>query len=124
MKELAGVMAAASQVEAFCRGKGWRFCFIGGIAVQRWGSPRFTQDVDLTLMTGFGPVEAFVDSVLHQFAGRFPYARQFAIDHRVLLVRTAEGVHIDFALGAYPFEQASIERATLWKFDEIISLTI
>ena len=24
-------------------------CFIGGIAVQRWGAPRVTQDVDMTI---------------------------------------------------------------------------
>jgi len=39
MSDLAGVMAAAAEVETFCRGRGWRYCFIGGIAVQRWGMP-------------------------------------------------------------------------------------
>ena len=37
MNTLEGVMAAAAEVEAFCRQRGWRYCFIGGIAVQRWG---------------------------------------------------------------------------------------
>ncbi len=28
--------------------EGWRFCFIGGVAQQRWGEPRLTEDVVLT----------------------------------------------------------------------------
>lgn len=119
----AGVIAAAAEVEAFCRGEGWRFCFIGGIAVQRWGMPRFTQDVDLTLLTGFGSEAKFVDTVLQHFSGRLRDTRQFALDRRVLLARTTGGVDLDFALGAFPFEEASIERATLWKVTDSISLT-
>ena len=26
----------ASEVQSFCRVRGWRSCFIGGIALQRW----------------------------------------------------------------------------------------
>ncbi len=90
-------MLAAAEVEAFCRSRGWKFCFIGGIAVQRWGMPRFTQDVDLTLFTGFGNESQFVDDLLSQFHARMRNARQFAIDRRVLLARTGSGVDIDFA---------------------------
>jgi Nucleotidyl transferase AbiEii toxin, Type IV TA system len=123
MSELAGVMAAAAEVEEFCQRQGWRFCLIGGIAVQRWGMPRFTQDVDLTLLTGFGGEEKFINALLGQFAGRLRDARQFALDHRVLLARTADGIDLDFALGAFPFEEASIARATPWKVNDATSLT-
>lgn len=44
------IFAAALEVQAFCRERGWRFCFIGGLTVQRWGEPRLTQDVDMTLL--------------------------------------------------------------------------
>jgi hypothetical protein len=54
MIPLPDVLAAAGEVQSFCQQHGWRFCFIGGVAVQRWGEPRLTQDVDLTLLTGFG----------------------------------------------------------------------
>src|SRR5436309_5772153 len=104
MNELSGVMAAAAEVQVFCAGQGWRFCFIGGIAVQRWGMPRFTQDVDLTLFTGVGAEEKFVDVLLRRFPGRLRDARQFALDRRVLLARSASGVDLDIALGAFPFE--------------------
>ena len=32
----------AVQLQPFCDRRGWRSCFIGGIAVQRWGEPRVT----------------------------------------------------------------------------------
>jgi len=28
---------AASEIQRLCDGEGWGFCFIGGLAVQRWG---------------------------------------------------------------------------------------
>jgi len=31
------IFAAALEVQAFCRDRGWQFCFIGAVAVQRWG---------------------------------------------------------------------------------------
>lgn len=123
MNELTGVMAAAAEVERFCRQQGWRFCFIGGIAVQRWGTPRFTQDVDLTLLTGFGSEAQFVDKLLQHFPGRLQDARKFAIERRVLLARSAAGIDIDFALGAFPFEEQSIDRATPWNIGAPGSIT-
>ena len=117
------VMAAAAEVEAFCRSRGWRFCFIGGIAVQRWGTPRFTQDVDATVLAGFGQEEMFVDAILANFPARRPDARRLALDHRVLLVRTAAGVPVDFSLGAMEFEEHSIRRASLWQANQAIAIT-
>jgi hypothetical protein len=114
MIHLPRVLAAAGDVQAFCREKGWQFCFIGGIAVQRWGEPRMTQDVDLTLLTGFGKEEEFTDILLRAFGGRRPDARQFALTHRVALVRTSDGVDVDIAFGALPFEERSIQRASAW----------
>ena len=64
MTDMVDVLAAAVAVQRLCLGHGWRFCFIGGISVQRWGNPRFTVDVDLTLMTGYGVEERFVDQLL------------------------------------------------------------
>ncbi len=36
------IFAAALEVQAFCRARRWKFCFIGALAVQRWGEPRLT----------------------------------------------------------------------------------
>ena len=87
----------AERVQALCLGHGWRFCFIGGVALQRWGEPRVTADVDLTLLTGFGGEEGFVDELLRHFAPRIPDAKQFALLNRVLLLESADGIGIDVA---------------------------
>lgn len=42
---------------------GWPFCFIGGVAVQHWGEPRVTRDLDLTVFTGFGGEAPVVDGL-------------------------------------------------------------
>ena len=123
MSGLDGVILAAAEVEAFCRDHGWQFCFIGGVAVQRWGMPRFTQDVDLTLMATWGTEAKFVDILLEKFPARLATARKFALEHRVLLARTASGIDLDFALGAFPFEEASTKRATVWAVNDQITLT-
>jgi hypothetical protein len=123
MKEMTGVMAAAAEVQTFCQGHGWRFCFIGGIAVQRWGTPRFTQDVDLTLLTELGREAPVIDAILAHFPGRLGNARQFALERRVLLARTTSGVDLDCALGALPFEESAIDRASLWPISDTQALT-
>ena len=47
------VINAAAELQSVCESQGWQFCFIGGLALQRWGEPRETVDVDLTLLTVF-----------------------------------------------------------------------
>jgi hypothetical protein len=122
MNGVEGVLAAAAEVQALCERRGWRFCFIGGVAVQRWGSPRFTDDVDLTLLTGFGKEAQFVDPLLAELEGRRPDAREFALTHRVLLARTVAGVGVDVALGGLPFEERSIDRSTRWAVSPGVTL--
>lgn len=41
----------AVEIQAFLDRQGWQFCFIGGIAVQRWSEARVTRDVDIALLT-------------------------------------------------------------------------
>lgn len=91
----------------------WRFCFIGGVANFRWGTPRLTADLDLTILTGFGREAEFARVLLAHFASRIPDPMDFAGRYRVLLLRTEDGMPIDIALGAMPFEERSIERSSL-----------
>lgn len=97
------VFSAAVEIQAFCLMKRYRFCFIGGLAVARWGEPRFTEDADLTLMTGWGGEVPYVETLLSAFESRIPDARPFALENRVLLLRAGNGVALDIALGALPF---------------------
>lgn len=105
------LVALAADVQEFCLGRGWRFCFIDGLAVQRWSEPRFTRDVDLTVLTGFGSEEEFVDGFLARYEPRREDAREFALRNRVLLLRDPNGIGIDVAMGALPFEESAVDRA-------------
>lgn len=109
-----GLFGAAEEVQSLCLAEGWRFCFIGGLAVQRWGEPRLTRDVDLTLFTGFGDEESYVARLLAGFASRVDDPEAFARRTRVVLLRTAAGIPVDIALGALPFEERSVARASVW----------
>ncbi|HEX9579724.1 MAG TPA: hypothetical protein VF970_01330 [Gemmatimonadales bacterium] len=94
----------AQALQPFLTDRRWRFCFIGGVALQHWGEPRAARDLDLTLYTGFGGEAPVVDSLPAQYPGRRPDAREFALRHRVLLSATPAGVSVDVALGALPLE--------------------
>ena len=112
------VFAAALELQKFCQTQNWRFCFIGGLAVQRWGEPRMTLDADLTLLTGFGGEERFLDPLLSAFSGRRADAREFALQSRVALLQTSSGVPLDIAFGALPFEERAVERASPFLIEE------
>jgi hypothetical protein len=101
---------------------GAKFCFIGGLAVLRWAEPRFTQDVDLTLFTAPGEEALVIDAMLGRFAARRAGAREFALRHRVLLLTASNGVPCDLALGALPFEQRMVGRASAFEFEPGCSL--
>jgi hypothetical protein len=116
------IFSAALEIQEFCHDRGWRFCIIGAVAVQRWGEPRLTQDADLTLLTGFGSEEPFVDTLLASFKGRRADARDFALRYRVLLLEARNGVPLDVSLGAMPFEERAVERASEFAIGEGKSL--
>jgi hypothetical protein len=116
------VIRAAAQLQAVCEMQGWQYCFIGGLALQRWGEPRETIDVDLTLLTGFGGEETFVRELLRHFEPRIAEAGEFALAHRVLLARTKSGVGLDIALGGLPFEADVVARASMFAFPPQIPL--
>jgi hypothetical protein len=104
---------AGARLQRTLDDRGWRFCFIGGVANFRWGTPRLTADLDLTLLTGFSREAEFARILLTHLASRIPDPMEFAERYRVLLLRTEEGMPVDIALGAMPFEERSIERSSL-----------
>lgn len=61
--------------------RAWRFCLFGGLALQRWGEPRETIDVDVTLLTGFGSEEAFVREILDWYEPRVAEPTGFALEN-------------------------------------------
>ena len=116
------VIRAAADLQAVCEAERWRFCFIGGLAVQRWGEPRETVDVDLTLLTGFGGEDRFIARLLERFEPRIDRPAEFARVNRVLLLKARSGVGLDIALGGLPFEELAVSRATLFTFPPDVPL--
>jgi hypothetical protein len=116
------LFGAALELQEYFEARQWRFCFIGGLAVQRWGEPRLTLDVDCTLLTGFGNEARYVDALLEVFAGRVPDPRAFALANRVLLLRGLSQVPLDVSLGAMPFEERCVERASRFAIGDTQSL--
>lgn len=108
------VFSAASEVNSFCERQGWEFCFIGGVAVQRWGEQRATNDVDLSLLSGWGNEEMIADAVFSAFRMREGFRRAELIVRRVLFFTASNGVGVDLSLGAIPFEVDCIRRSTAW----------
>jgi len=105
----------ASELQEICDSKRWRSCVIGGLAVQRWGEPRLTRDVDVSLLTGFGTESVYIDALLALYQGRVTDAAAFALRNRVLLLQKG-GVGIDIALAAIPFEERVLDRASIFEF--------
>jgi len=121
---MADLLDAAREIDDYCRRREWRYCIIGGMALLRWGEQRMTKDVDITLLTGFGGEERFVRALLSDFEPLVPNAADFALRNRVLPLRTKAGFKADIALGALPFEEQAVTRATDYAFAEDVSLRV
>lgn len=117
------LFVAAAEFQDLAEAEGWAFCLIGGLAVARWGMPRLTADVDVSLLTGFGNEPPFVQRVLERFRPRVDDPHEFASRTRMLLVRASNGVMLDIALAALPYEEEVMRRATVQEFAPGVRLT-
>ncbi len=108
------VYRAALDLQSFCEQHGWRFCVIGGLAVQRWAYERFTKDADMTVLTRFDD-EPVMEALLARFKSRRPDPKEFAVRARVLFLWHENGVKLDVALGALDFEERAIARGSWWE---------
>ncbi|HSA32661.1 MAG TPA: nucleotidyl transferase AbiEii/AbiGii toxin family protein [bacterium] len=116
------LFAAAADICKFFDSKGWNYCVIGGLALQRWGEPRTTLDVDLTLLTQFGNEQKYIDAILANYESRVADAPAFALRNRILLIKAKNGKDVDVALGGLPFEEEMIARAAPFTFAEGVTL--
>ena len=116
------VHAAAADLQEFVREKGWPFCFIGGIALQRWSRPRATKDADMTVFTQVFRDEECIRVLLDRFAPRYADAAEKAPTIRVLFLRHENGIPLNVALGAFEFEEHAIARASWWEVSEGLRL--
>jgi len=117
------LFAAAREVQDFLQQRGWRFCFIGGLALLRWGRPRTTLDVDVSVFAGYGGEAPYIRELLARFSPRIQGAAEFARDNRVVLIEASNKVPVDLVLGAVALEEEAVRRATPFEFAPGVVLT-
>jgi len=113
---------AGLEFQQFMKTRNWPFCFIGGLAVLRWGEMRMTQDIDLCLLSGFGNEDRYIYELLATFETRISEAVDFALTNRVLLLSASNSIAVDVSLSGLPFEEQMIERATPFPYAPDCSL--
>jgi len=114
--EINPIFEAAKEIQLTFDNWKWRFCFIGGLAVMRWGEIRFTADVDVCLLCGFGNEEKYLKLLLDKFKPRIKDAFQFALHNRVVLINSSNDIPIDISLSGIEFEDQMINRASPFLF--------
>jgi hypothetical protein len=119
---LGPVFDAALRAQAACEKLGLPFCVIGGVALQRWGEPRFTADADLSVLVEPGEEAPVIQALLQVLPARIDDAAGFAVRTRVVLLRSEQGVGIDIVLAGLPFEARVIHRSSPWRLDDSESL--
>jgi predicted nucleotidyltransferase len=110
------IFDAAVEVAAFLEDKQIPYAVLGGLALQHWGDPRTTQDVDIVVMVSSEKEEKFLKTMLRRFRPRMADALSFAKRHRILLISTADGIPVDLSLGIPGYEEQAMRRVSKVSF--------
>lgn len=100
----------AWQLHLFLTARGIPYAISDGIAVQRWGQPRLTRDVDLTILLPPGKEEPILHEIVAAFPARIEDAVRFALEHRVLPIEVRGGGEADLSLGLPGYEEHLMAR--------------
>lgn len=106
-----GQFEAAWQLHRFLTERHIPYVIIGGVAVQRWGEPRLTVDVDLAILLPPGREEQPLREIAAAFPPRLKDGVRFALEHRVLPVDVPGAGPADLSLALPGFEAEAIARA-------------
>ncbi len=118
------LISTAAKLQAILIDSNLPFCFIGGLALQYWGEPRLTLDIDVSVFVGFGNEDSAISILSERLAPRIQDAESFAKKNRVYLLQADNGIGIDVSLGAIPFEKEMAERAVEVSYTHDIRLRI
>ncbi len=89
-----------------------------------WGEARLTRDADLTIFTGIGREQSFIEKLLLSFKSRIEGPVAFALKHRVLLLKAKNGIPVDLSLGALPFEESAVREAAMQEITPGVKLKL
>jgi hypothetical protein len=87
------------------------YVLIGGIAVQHWSEPRFTRDIDATVIVQPGTEEEALAVLTSIFTPRIPDYIQFALKYRVIPLTSSQGVDLDISFGLPGYEETVLDRS-------------
>jgi hypothetical protein len=92
-----------------------QYAVIGGIALQFWGEPRFTHDLDITVQDQLDLAE-LVKLTTDAFGSRVSDPYVFAKDTRMLLFNV-EDVDVNLALALRGYEDSLFERVVSYEIE-------
>ncbi|MCJ7513577.1 MAG: nucleotidyltransferase [Anaerolineales bacterium] len=107
--------AALAMHDFFFENLKLNYTVIGGIALQFWGEPRFTLDLDLTVEDRLD-LGDLVKMTTEAFGSRVSDPYQFARQHRILLL-SVEDVNVDIALALQGYEESLFERSQTYEVE-------
>jgi len=109
---------AAWEISDFLRQQNLSYAIIGGLAVQKWGDVRFTNDVDLTVVAS---VEENSSELVHlittYFHSRINRPEEFARRNRMILITASNGIDIDISLGLPGYEDEMVSNAVDYEIE-------
>ena len=109
--------AAAWEMHLFLTNLNVPYAIIGGLAVQHWGEPRFTQDVDLTVAAPLEDLTGFIQTIIEKFSPRLDEALAFARRNRVILIWAGNGCPVDISLALPGYEDEVMRRTVLYELE-------
>src|SRR5256885_5852668 len=116
------LLTSAAKFQAILEQRGFRNCIIGGLALQAWGEPRLTRDVEFSVLTGFENER--VAELLELVETRNSDALAFALQSRVILGLLPGSIPVDIGLAAFDYEIRMVDRSVVFDFGEGTKLRI
>jgi len=110
------IMAALIMHDFFFEAHKVEYAVIGGIALQFWGEPRFTRDVDITVENRMGLPE-LLKVTTEAFGSRVPDPLKFAEATRMILLQI-EKVDVDIALAFPGYEEHLFRNVTAFEVEQ------
>jgi predicted nucleotidyltransferase len=90
---------------------GIKYMVIGGLANAKWGNPRVTLDIDITIWVSDDRIGNLLYALKKDYTILVDKPLDFISNTRVLPVQDNKGQRIDLIFGSLPFEENAIDRA-------------
>lgn len=87
------------------------YMVIGGLANAKWGHPRATLDIDITIWAPVRGIKKILSLLQRDYTPLIEKPLEFIRETRVLPLKTIGEQRIDIIFGALPFEKNAIDRA-------------